>query len=30
MIELKMKRSSEYGVCCQGVIFYGFSRMDGR
>jgi hypothetical protein len=30
MIGVKKKRSSEYGVCCQGVVFYEFSWPDGR
>ena len=30
MIGVKKKRSSEYRLCCQGVVFYGFSRADGR
>lgn len=30
MIGVKKKRSSEYGLCCQGVVFYGFSWTKGR
>ena len=30
MIGVKKKRSSEHGLCCQGVVFYGFGWTKGR